>query len=126
MKTITKIFTIIFALAIISSCKKNGTGGKATIKGYVKHHEQLIPLAKVYIKYGATEFPSSNVSNYDASVDADANAYYEVKNLRTGDYYLYGVGYDSTISAPVFGGTNVKIKYSERKDEIEINVQVVE
>jgi len=43
-----------------------------------------------------------------------------------GEYYLYGVGYDSSISAPVFGGIPIKIKYSERKETIEINVPVIE
>lgn len=122
----TKIIIAVLAIIVIASCKKEGMDGKATLKGYVKHHAVFIPNATVYIKYGATEFPGTDVSNYDASVQANANAYYEIKNLNKGSYYLYGVGYDSAISAPVFGGVPVKIKYSERKNVMEINVMVVE
>ena len=126
MKKIITIGVLLIVILGIVSCKKNGTGGKATIKGYVKHHEQIIPMAKVYIKYGATEFPGTDLSLYDANVTANANAYYEIKDLRMGDYYLYGVGYDNTILESVFGGIPVKIKYSERKKEMDVIVPVVE
>lgn len=97
----------------ISSCHKEGTGGKSSVSGSVKHHSALIPNSVVYIKYGAKEFPGTNTSLYDASVTADANAHYEFKNLRKGDYYLYGVGYDNTIMETVTGGIAVTLKYNK-------------
>jgi hypothetical protein len=108
------VLSLLFVLSVsITSCRKEGTGGKSSVSGSVKHHSKLIPNAVVYIKYGATEFPGSNVALYDASVTADANAHYEFKDLRKGDYYLYGVGYDNTIMEIVSGGVGAKLKYNK-------------
>ena len=97
----------------MSGCYKEGLGGKSTVNGYVSHHSHHIPNAIVYIKYDATEFPGTDVSKYDASITADANAYYEFNELRKGDYYIYAVGYDKTILANVIGGVGVKLKYNK-------------
>jgi len=117
------LLTAICLSAVFSSCHKEGTGGKSSISGSVKHHDASIPNSVVYIKYGTKEFPGTDVSRYDASVTADANAHYEFKDLRKGDYYLYGVGYDNTIMEAVTGGIAVKLKYNK---ETETNVPVTE
>jgi hypothetical protein len=127
MKTILKITSVLLLILSLAACKKNGTGGKATLMGHVKHHSVHIPNAMVYIKYDAKEFPGSDVSVYDASVQASSgDGHYEFEGLRPGNYYVYGVGYDSTISEAVFGGVAVKIKYSDRKETLEVDVPVVE
>lgn len=127
MKTTIKILSAVLVIAIISSCKKNGTGGDATIEGHVKHHELHIPGAMVYIKYDAKEFPGADVSQYDANVQASmGDGHYKFEGMRMGNYYVYGVGYDSSITSSVYGGTPVKIKYSERKEIIDIDIPVVE
>ncbi len=119
MKTILKHSTIFcFAILLMfsaSSCKKEGTGGKSSISGNVKHHTKLIPNAIVYIKYGATEFPGIDVLLYDDQITSDTNAHYEFKNLQKGDYYLYGVGRDITgfNSLTVTGGVGTKLKYNK-------------
>ena len=96
-----------------SSCKKEGTGGKSSVSGNVKHHQELIPNAIVYIKYGATEFPGGDVSLYDDKVTSDTNAHFEFKDLQKGDYYLYGVGYDFTGSYTVTGGVGITLKRNQ-------------
>lgn len=126
MKRIKTTLLIIVIATVSFSCKKNGTGGKATIEGTVKHHIVPIPNTVVYIKYGATDFPGANVSQYDAHTIADANAKYKFEGLRQGDYYLYGVGYDNNISQQVTGGLPVTIKYSDRKKTLETDVPVTE
>ena len=117
MKTLIKFTTILFFTAILSfsfsACKKEGTGGKSSVTGNVKHHTKLIPNAIVYIKYGATEFPGTDVSLYDDKVTADANAHYEFSGLQKGDYYLYGVGYDDAILEQVSGGISIKLRRNE-------------
>ncbi len=118
---IASVFLI--AATTLYSCKKEGTGGKATVNGYVKHHSNPIPNAIVYIKYGATEFPGNDVSIYDNHVTADANAHYEFKDLRKGDYYLYGVGYDATIFEAVKGGIGIQLK---RNNTVTSDVPVTE
>jgi hypothetical protein len=120
MKTFLKKKKIALALLLVStvillnSCHKEGIGGNASISGLVKHHEALIPNATVYIKYGVKEFPGTDVSVYDASVRADANAHYEFLSLYKGDYFIYGVGIDVNggvaNSFPVTGGISTKIK----------------
>lgn len=110
-------------LFTITSCKKDGTGGTATIKGYVAHHSIKIPNATVYIKYGATEFPGADVSSYSSSVKADGNGYYEIKNLRKGNYFLYGVGYDPAFVANVYGGIPISLR---NKEAVEADIAVVE
>jgi hypothetical protein len=115
----------LFSLLILipTSCKKEGTGGKSTIKGVVKHHSKAIPNAIVYIKYGAIEFPGEITASYDAQVTADAAGAYEFTSLVKGDYYLYGYGYDAAISENVKGGISVNVK---RNKTTETDIPVVE
>lgn len=125
-KNITLAAIAVIAL-LLTACSKEGTGGKAEIMGSVKHHDLLIPGAIVYIKYGAKDFPGSDVSQYDASTVASlSDAHFHFEGLKRGDYYLYGVGYDSSISAPVVGGIHVKIKFGDRRKTVEQNVPVTE
>jgi hypothetical protein len=115
MKNISKqIFVLVLPLLFIATaCHKEGIGGKSSLSGIVNHHEKPIPNSIVYIKYGATDFPGTNVNTYDDHTTADANAKYEFKNLRMGNYYLYGVGWDNSISSTVTGGVGIKLKYNK-------------
>lgn len=105
---------LFYALCIFTfSCGKEGPGGKGGIKGVVRHHAKPIPGAVVYIKYGAKESAGTNTTYYDASVNADANAAYEFTDLKKGDYYLLGIGFDSSIVQVVTGGVPVSIGKNE-------------
>jgi hypothetical protein len=117
------VLIIILTMIFSTACHKEGSGGKSSVYGYTKHHTAVIPNCVVYIKYGAKEFPGADVSKYDASITADANGYYEFKDLRKGDYYLYGVGYDASISEAVSGGVSIQLKYNK---STETNVPVTE
>ena len=83
------------------------------MSGGVFHHSKPIPNAIVYIKYGATDFPGTDITTYDNHTTADANAHYQFDDLRMGNYYLYGVGWDNSISSTVTGGVAVKLKYNK-------------
>jgi hypothetical protein len=125
-KTCPKLCCIAIYAALmlfLSACHKEGAGGKASLSGTVKHHSQIIPNCLVYIKYGATEFPGSNVNNYDDHVVADGNGHYEFKSLYKGDYYLYCAGYDATIMENVYGGLSVNIK---KNQNYEVDIPVTE
>ncbi len=113
VKTGIYVLSAIVLIVFISSCHKEGTGGKSAVNGLVKHHDKPIPNAIVYIKYGATEFPGTNITAYDDHVTGDANSAYAFKNLRKGNYYLYGVGWDSGIMQQVSGGLAIKLKYNK-------------
>lgn len=121
-----KITSLVIAIFVIASCKKNGTGGDATVAAITKHHDREIPFSTVYIKYGAKEFPGTDVSKYDASQKTDKEGHTHFEGLRYGDYYFYGVGYDSVAQAVVKGGVGLKIKRKERKQEFELKVPITE
>ena len=109
------------------ACKRDGTGGDCEIAAFAKHHETLIPGCTIYIKYGAKEFPGTDLSVYDDSKKAgsvgEAKGHTHFSGLLKGDYYLYGVGYDSSISMEVRGGIHIKLK---KKGETELDVPVTE
>lgn len=114
MKKIVSLVLIVSIVSIFSSCKKNQTGGKASLKGTVKHHEKPIPDAFVYIKFNSTEFPGSDYKKYDTYVEADANGNYSIP-LYKGSYYIYAVGRDLDIPSPfeVKGGFSFSIRNKE-------------
>ncbi len=116
IKTITLVLLCSIFISSIYSCKKEGPGGKSTIKGVVKHHSKAIANATVYIKYGATDFPGTNAGDYDAQVAADADGNYMFTDLVKGDYYLYGYGYDASILEYVKGGIAVNVKRNKTKE----------
>lgn len=108
------LYILLCAICIFNfSCGKEGPGGKGGIKGMVRHHALPIPGAVVYIKYGVKESAGTNTTYYDASVNADANANYEFTDLKKGDYYLLGIGFDSVIVQVVTGGIPVSIRKNE-------------
>lgn len=110
-------------LLFLFACKKNQLGGKSTIKGTVLHHSKPIPNATVYIKFKAKDFPGSDTTKYDDHVKADVNGNYEIKCYK-GDYYLYGYGYDYSVSPPrVVGGVPVHIR---NKETVTVDVAVTE
>jgi hypothetical protein len=128
MKTTIKAISLaVLTATILFSCKKGDTGGDATIAGHVKHHSTPIKGATVYVKFDEQELPSDPTNNYDLKIVGEANEdHVHIEGLRYGKYYLYAVGFDSTIMQTVTGGVPVKIKWSERKEEIETDIAVTE
>ncbi len=104
------LVSLISLCVYSSSCTKEGPRGKALIKGYVKHHSTLIPGATVYIKYGTKDFPGSNTQYYNSSTVCNSNAYFEFKDMQKGNYYLFGIGFDSTFVKDVSGGLPIELK----------------
>jgi len=124
MKKIILLSALLTILSF-SSCKKNETGGKSSVKGKVAHHEKAIAYAMVYIKFDSKESAGTDVTKYDSKVQADINGNYEFPSLYKGNYYLYAAGQDLAIAAPyeVFGGVPVKLG---RKESISIDIPVTE
>jgi len=123
MKNSITALTFI-VLALFFSCAKPGPGGEAEIHINAKHHDALIPNTVVYIKYDANDFPGDDLSLYDASITTDAMAHGHFKDLKKGNYYIYGVGFDSAINQALTGGMKVRIS---KKDEMtEVDLQITE
>lgn len=127
MKKLNAIILIVTLIPFLA-CKKNGTGGKNSIAAFPKHHGVSIPNATVYIKYGATDLPGMNASDFDDSKiavkEGSAAAHAHFEELLKGDYYIYAVGFDSTINETVTGGVAVKI--TEKAVEKDVDVPVTE
>jgi hypothetical protein len=115
MKRLIKIVLSFAFLFSLQSCKKNQLGGKSSLKGVVNHHGKPIPNAIVYIKFNATEFPGDDYTNYDTSVQADAEGNYSISFFK-GNYYIYSKGNDLDIVYPhlVKGGFSVSLRNNEK------------
>jgi hypothetical protein len=125
-----KIIAFLFLASVtlaFNSCCKGGSGGNATLNCAIFHHSKPIPGATLYIKYNATEFPGTDASSYsDHKMAANNSNAISFTGLHCGDYYLYGVGFDSTLGLPVTGGIHFQIKYSDRSHTESTNVPVTE
>ena len=116
MRISAYIYTaLILFLASACSDEENGITVKADLKnarlrGVVKHHNAIIPMAKVYLKNHTSEFPGMNTFIYSDSTTSDKDGFYQFIELSVGNHYLFFVGFDSSINETVFGGIPVTIK----------------
>jgi hypothetical protein len=95
---------ILFAIALLSACKKSpGEGGKTSVKGKiivedwngaftVKNGEYTGADEDVYIVYG-------DHVGYDDRTRADYNGEFEFKYLRKGKYKIYVYSEDKTLQS---------------------------
>ncbi len=136
MNQMKKFVAILLTLLFISSCKKAGLDGDATLVVFPQHHGRTIPNHagypdSVYVKFNVSDLPSDPTHNYDAVFVGEAGEdHVHCASMHTGKYYLFCTGWDTTLNVPtgerVFGGMAVKIKYKDRKQEIDVNVPVTE
>ncbi len=111
-----KIFAcLLFTAGILSlqSCRDTpeevvpepvaGKGGNATLSIISKHHNAPIDSITVYIKYNSQDAATS----YDDSAVAVMTGGQPTAvftGLKTGKYYMVGLGWDPSISRKVRGG----------------------
>lgn len=129
MKTLNKLILVAIitgSVALISSCKKDDTGGDAEIHAKIFHGSTpMIGTTTLYVKFGAETEPSEPTTNYDLKLTGEADDnHVHVEGLRPGSYYLYAEAFDSTLMVPVKGGVATTIKWGERKKMKEVEVQV--
>lgn len=124
MNHFIKVSVLVLSVVVFFSCKKNQTGGKASVEGVVSHHGKPIPDAYVYVKFNATEFPGEDYTNYDTYVKADGSGRYKISFYK-GNYYIYARGYDMDIPAPyiVHGGLTVSLRNHE---SLKVDIAVTE
>jgi hypothetical protein len=132
MKKLQAIFIAALSTIIIVSCCKEGIDGEATLVVKMKHHGTIIPnhanyLDSVFVKFDAKELPGTGASDFDAVfVGEEGEDHIHLEGLKCGNYYIYGAGIDSSGPFRVTGGMAVKIKHSERKEEIDVDLAVTE
>ena len=132
MQTKIKNLFLILSVMFITSCAKEGLGGDATLVVFLKHHGSIIKNHvgypdTVFVKYNSKESPGITAANYDTYfIGEEGEDHVHCHNLKWGNYFIYGVGIDSAGPYAVMGGMAVKIKRSERKEEIDIDLAVME
>ena len=106
------VLSLAAIVAVASSCRKAGKGGKAQLNIHVFNGNSNVPYAFVKIKFGAKDFPGAGAS-YDETVQLDYRGQISVNELRRGDYYIYSFTYDSASTQqplPLWqGGTHFEI-----------------
>lgn len=123
---------LIFVALLFSGCKKEGLDGKATLIVRPWHHEDAIVSTaayrdSVFIKFDATEIPLDAIHDYDALVVGEIGVHeIRVEHPCKGNYSVYCTGWDPAFNARVSGGTTIEIRNKDRKDEIVVDVLVVE
>lgn len=91
---------------------KAGKGGEATLKVTPQHHGNNIEQCVIYLKYNASTPPSATTEGYDENIAVameDGKPVATFTKLKKGKYYIYGYGYDPTISQDVKGGIPFEI-----------------
>ncbi len=124
---------VLLLSVLLCSCKKEdkctgGSGGNLTLKISLVHQTHAIINLKnfrdtIYIKYNAKEFPGTDPALYDAVVIGDWPADdVLIPGLHCGDYFIYGVGYESVHGYRVSGGIPFSTDQKEGEKSLTIPV----
>lgn len=127
--TIKSVLMLITASTLIlnTSCKKNGTGGKAMVHATVSHNGKPINHSTIYVKFGTHHAPENPTTDFDLKAHGEeTDNHVHIEDLRPGEYYLYAVGINTVTGKTVKGGTSVEISWSERKETIDADIAVSE
>ncbi len=101
--TSTRISTLLlFLLAVtLSSCKKEGVGGDASIRGYVQVRQYNSTFTQFIAEYPGRDvyvyLVFDNNIGYDKRIKTDYNGNFEFRYLYKGDYKVYVYSRDSTL-----------------------------
>lgn len=108
---------LVFAATTLSlsACNRKddntaGKGGNASLTCTPAHHgvSKNIINAKVYIKYNTLDLPGSFDDSMNCTI-INNKPTATFPGLKTGNYYLYSRGLDTTIGVTVEGGLSFKI-----------------
>jgi hypothetical protein len=135
-----KVCYVFLICLVFLGCRKNesASGGKASINGFVEltgtvngvyvNGARISRNTVVYIKYDATSFPGSDVSQYDSQQNVDSKGNFNFQLMFKGSYYLYAIGdyFDANgYYYQVAGGTQVNINTRKATLNYDIGVAVV-
>lgn len=128
-----KLFSALMCIVAVTmltstSCERKesniaGKGGKATLKVTPQHHGKNIDSCTVSLKYNTQDKPTTAYDETVKCVMENGKPVATFSELKPGNYYLYGNGWDKNISQNVEGG----IPYTIGEEKTyEINVPVTE
>lgn len=104
---------VAFICLTVPSCVKESPdfvylNTKATFR--TQHHERAVPNIKVYIKYGASEFPGyDDFSIFDTVVVSNEFAEAVFPEVPLGKNWVVAVGIDEVLQEPVIGNLPFEI-----------------
>jgi hypothetical protein len=127
MKTNLSILLLLI-VATSFSCKKKskaGLGGNANLKVATQHHGLIIDSCTISIKFNSLDAPSDGMYDLTQKVSKGnaGDSFTIFKGLKAGDYYVYGIGWDPSISNNVKGGIPYTI---DNETDLSIIVPVTE
>jgi hypothetical protein len=105
-----KFFLIFVTLLFLFGCSKESTlvgfGGNAKLNIFVTHHTAPIDSGIIKIKFNSLEAPTDDVYSYTQNFKTDSSTKVQsiISGLKQGQYYLYVLGWDPSISSLVQGG----------------------
>lgn len=118
-----RIVPLFILLLTIISCKKPGLGGGNIIVAFPQHHGKPIFGDTLYIKFDAVELPGIDPGAYDMRVIGNsAEDHCHINGLKPGNYYLFAIGWDPSISQRVKGGLALTLTKKEGETEVYIPV----
>ncbi len=122
-------FSLVLAITVIAftSCERKGInlagkGGNATLKVTPQHHGENIDSCTIFIKYNAQDKPSE-YDDQTICIMENGKPVATFSELKKGEYYIYGRGWDADIEQEVVGGIPYKI---EEETTLNITVPVTE
>ncbi|MEP7171730.1 MAG: hypothetical protein ABI855_20320 [Bacteroidota bacterium] len=113
------------------TCQLAGSGGATTIVAHLQHHgKPILNRANyrdtAYVKFNATELPGTSPWLFDLTFVGDdvGEDHVHLDGLKAGKYYIYMVGFDTTISQRVTGGMPYTL--TQTAGEVNVNFAVTE
>lgn len=130
MKYGLSTLTLVLIIFLTVGCRKKngaGTGGENELQITAKHHSDILDSMTVYIKFNTQDAPES-ISDYDIQADVKDYNGEEIaifSDLKDGEYYIYGKGWDPNYPAEIMEG-GLPIKICKETSPIEYDLQVTE
>jgi hypothetical protein len=112
------------------SCQLAGSGGNTTIVAKPQHHgvpifNQLNYFDTAYVKFSTQNFPGPDPAFYDTLfAGASGEDHVTIPGMKTGYYYIWMAGFDTTIALRVTGG--LPLKLTQASGQVNIIIPVTE
>jgi len=127
MKNNTIYVIVVSCITLSISCTKKsscvaGFGGDFQINATLKHHNKIVYSQSayfdtIYVKFNSKNAPGDNLSSYDTFFTGNLSSEkIMLTNLKCGDYYLLGAGYDTSVQNRVVGGLPITLGSSSVTD----------
>ncbi|WP_276131879.1 hypothetical protein [Polluticoccus soli] len=117
---------IMVSLASCDGCKRDndinvpgGKGGTGILRITLQHHDRILDTAGiVYMAYGMEAPGDGKYADSVKCINENGQHVAIFNNLRKGEYYLYGKGFDSKAGAMIAGGNGYLLREEKTVDYV--------